>query len=711
MRKVTRKPLIGLATLAALAVLAGAFPGLASSAPAPSDAQTSSEEPEIDARAAFELERSSRISKALDGASELVETPREINVDALLTGLEASATVTQRTRQQLIESLASIGYRAERLQKFKSKQLQKTAVDPNLRIPRIINGQQIPITTTPWQVALVNANSKNVFADQFCGGSIIGATWILTAAHCVDVLSPKQLAVVSGVSTLPRTAAAKGTSSAVKSIIIHPLWINPYWSDNPEQSALYDVALVELSTPLKFGPNVTSIRLPQDPPSLTSAYVSGWGLTENDEYIPQLKGGATTIVECPEGYYAPESGATIVCAGSSDTSDVTRVDSCYGDSGGPLTQASNGSRVLIGVVSFGPECPPGGIGAYANVHNFRSWIMCHAAITNPFGGPHFCGDEAGYVTVSDTLKISKGTWGGTSASIQWFADDVAIRGATKNSLPLSGLLGKFISVRISTNVSGEPVWFYAAEYYDPDLESYFYTPVEYATNITAYLSGDFVPCTSFVPYDQTYQPPSSGSCSGTNGQRNGELKSNAGRAKGKFWVEEEGEGGATYWEEGDMDKQFWAYRDITLPRNTFAWTWGVTNAWSRGVYQLSEFDDGFYELFGSRYYGFITPNQLDNTFTHFYQWDAYSTFEISVEAAFKRTQDPDTTPCYSPLSGPIAPLAMYFPETDETACVTGFSETNTINKGKGRIIMGTYGNESLGTRFTFDVGIVVALHN
>jgi hypothetical protein len=208
MRKVTRKPLIALATLAALAVLAGAFPGLATSAPAPSDAQTSSEEPEIDARAAFELERSSRISKALDGASELVETPREINVDALLTGLEASATVTQRTRQQLIESLASIGYRAERLQKFKSKQLQKTAVDPNLRIPRIINGEQIPITTTPWQVGLVNAGSKDVFADQFCGGSIIGASWILTAAHCVDDLTPKQLSIVSGISSLPRTLHA-----------------------------------------------------------------------------------------------------------------------------------------------------------------------------------------------------------------------------------------------------------------------------------------------------------------------------------------------------------------------------------------------------------------------------------------------------------------------------------------------------------------------
>jgi trypsin len=705
MRRVTRKPLIALATLAALAVLAGAFPGLATSSPAPSGLQTSSEEPVIDGRAAFELERSARTSKSLQSASELSQTPNEINVEALLTGLEASATVTQRTRQQLIESLAAIGYRAERLPKFKAKQQLRTAVDPNLRIPRIINGQQIPITKTPWQVALVNANSKNVFADQFCGGSIIGAKWILTAAHCVDVLAPNQLSVVSGTSTLPSSAAARGTSSGVKSIIIHPLWINPFYSDNAAQSDLYDVALLELSAPLKFGPNVASIRLPENPPELDSAYVSGWGYTENEIYIPQLKGGETQIVECPEDYYAPESGATIVCAGSADTLDANRVDSCYGDSGGPLTQTSDVGRVvLIGVVSFGPACPPGGIGAYANVHHFSSWIMCHAAVTNPFGGPHICGDEAGYVTVADTLKIAKGTWGGPTASIQWFANGVAIIGATKNALPLKGHINKWIAVRISSNVGGTPI---VEEFnmpplsYDDETEQYFYQTVGMATVVTAYRSGDFVPCTAFVPFDSEWQQQNSGSCSGTKGQANGALQSNPGTVKGKIFDTE-----LNVWQETNMSKAFWAHRDITLPPNTLYWTWGITDAWSRGVYAQGEYEG--YNLFGSSYWGAISPARLVAGVNHWNQWDAISMFDVSAEAPLKWYQDPENTQCYSELSGPMAPFSYYDDDAQEWYCGTGFSEV--INSGKGRIIMGTYGHESLGTRFTFDLGIVVAIH-
>jgi hypothetical protein len=331
--------------------------------------------------------------------------------------------------------------------------------------------------------------------------------------------------------------------------------------------------------------------------------------------------------------------------------------------------------------------------------------MCHAAVTNPFGGPHFCGDEAGYVTVSDTLKISKGTWGGTSASIQWFADDVVIKGATKTALPLKGLKDKFISVRISTNVGGNTIseWFDPASYYDPDLESDVFQSVTYATNVTAYLSGDFVPCTAFVPFDLTWQQQNGGNCSGTKGQANGALQSNTGTAPGKYREDE-----VSAWVDTNMAKAFWAHRDITLPAKTFLWTWGVTDAWSRGVNVQGEGED--YPLFGSPYFGFIPPAKLVKGVSDWEQWNSFSMFDVSADLPLKRTQNPVTTPCHSIISGPMEPFEYTDPDTNESACLTGFEDIDTINKGKGRIIMGTYGAESLGTRFTFGVGIVVALH-
>lgn len=45
---------------------------------------------------------------------------------------------------------------------------------------RIVGGKACSVSRWPWQVALI-ANG-----EQVCGGSLVTADWIVTAAHCFD---------------------------------------------------------------------------------------------------------------------------------------------------------------------------------------------------------------------------------------------------------------------------------------------------------------------------------------------------------------------------------------------------------------------------------------------------------------------------------------------------------------------------------------------
>ena len=52
--------------------------------------------------------------------------------------------------------------------------------------PDIVGGREAIPGAWPWQAALINHTSSDTYTGQFCGGSLIAANWVLTAAHCAD---------------------------------------------------------------------------------------------------------------------------------------------------------------------------------------------------------------------------------------------------------------------------------------------------------------------------------------------------------------------------------------------------------------------------------------------------------------------------------------------------------------------------------------------
>ena len=116
--------------------------------------------------------------------------------------------------------------------------------------PRIIGGTTASISDAPWQVALIYRPARSDYQGQFCGGSILNSTWVLTAAHCLENgIAVRDLMVLAGTNELS-TRRLNGIQA--KRYILHPDW-NTDTNEN-------DVALVELTKPISLDRKSTRLN-------------------------------------------------------------------------------------------------------------------------------------------------------------------------------------------------------------------------------------------------------------------------------------------------------------------------------------------------------------------------------------------------------------------------------------------------------------------
>ena len=230
--------------------------------------------------------------------------------------------------------------------------------------PRIVGGVPLDISDVPWQTAITlspNLEPGTARDRQFCGGSLVAPTVVITAAHCIFnqdgtdfQFAPSELAAVTGRTVLSST---QGQEIQVTNFFVavdeagFPLY-------NPNNSS-WDVAILELAQPSTTG---GLIQLPG--PGETElwsqgrrAIVSGWGHTS-------FKGTPSDQLLGTEVYMTRESTCDFVYEGNFDPSTSTCAgvfnggrDSCQGDSGGPLAvPTAQGTHRLVGDVQSGIGC-------------------------------------------------------------------------------------------------------------------------------------------------------------------------------------------------------------------------------------------------------------------------------------------------------------------------------------------------------------------
>ena len=289
---------------------------------------------------------------------------------------------------------------------------------PNPVESLIVGGQPVSVTTTPWQTALLFSNGTNDgFLDQFCGGSLISAQWIVTAAHCVvdsgTQMAPNEIEIAVGVSVLSEIRSSDRLS--VDQLFVHPSYTGDFSND---------IALIRLVDPVLFSVSVAPIAIPNPswqgalPAAGTEYIVSGWGCRSatspdddscpdpnaEDYFADQLEAVVVADVSGPVavscGANADYEVEVMICAGDL----AGGIDSCAGDSGGPLAVVpTRWSATLAGVVSFGSGCAePSYPGLYTRVSAFSEWVTSTTGVEPGDSGwnPSFVPVEPGRVVDS-----------------------------------------------------------------------------------------------------------------------------------------------------------------------------------------------------------------------------------------------------------------------------------------------------------------------
>lgn len=283
---------------------------------------------------------------------------------------------------------------------------------------RVLNGQQADEGEYPYQAALLRVDVERNTIAQFCGGSMIQNTWVLTAAHCVVdkrddglyLADASKIGIMVG-----STDITKGTDLVgLEKIIVHQSY-DPNSFEN-------DIALLKLKRKPKAPFEV--IKLPTEEyadilekPGVESI-VTGWGRTETGQSTVKLMEGKIQLIDrriCNEVLLKPRrevaakafaiasqklglSGevanrlwlemnaeaeepisANMICSGT----PLGPRGACDGDSGGPLVvRQESGAFIQAGIVSWGmfsseePGCNrQAKFSAYTRAGNYADWIL------------------------------------------------------------------------------------------------------------------------------------------------------------------------------------------------------------------------------------------------------------------------------------------------------------------------------------------------
>ncbi|KAF3695929.1 Chymotrypsin-like elastase family member 2A [Channa argus] len=210
---------------------------------------------------------------------------------------------------------------------------------------RVVNGINAKPHSWPWQVSLQYEDDRGW--RHTCGGSLIAANWVMTAAQCI--FSNLSSRVEVGKYNLAKNEAGSKLIPSEK-IIVHEKW-DPLFVGFGN-----DIALIKLSESVTLSDHVQLACIPPAGTVLFSAYpcyITGWGkvytISPRADKLQQALMLVVDHATCSQpDWWGIAARTTMVCA---DGNGVTA--GCNGDSGGPLNcKNDQGIWEVHGITSF-----------------------------------------------------------------------------------------------------------------------------------------------------------------------------------------------------------------------------------------------------------------------------------------------------------------------------------------------------------------------
>ncbi|XP_022218649.2 serine protease 1-like [Drosophila obscura] len=235
---------------------------------------------------------------------------------------------------------------------------------------RITNGKDAVENQFPYQVSLSFGSDSGGW---FCGGSIISAEWILTAAHCTSGASSVTIGYGATVRTAPKLSQTVSSGNFIQHASYNSVVLRN------------DISLIKAPA-VTFSSAINKVVLPSIASSYSTyagdtAIASGWGKTSDasSTVANSLQYETFTVVTntvCSATYGSLIITQSVICIATPN-----KVSTCNGDSGGPLVQQS--SNKLIGVTSFvsSAGCESGAPAGFTRTTSYLDWIKTNTGIS------------------------------------------------------------------------------------------------------------------------------------------------------------------------------------------------------------------------------------------------------------------------------------------------------------------------------------------
>ncbi|RZB70352.1 uncharacterized protein BDFB_004195 [Asbolus verrucosus] len=252
---------------------------------------------------------------------------------------------------------------------------------------KIVGGTETYLGEFPW-LALLKYVKRNKI-QYACSGSLINEQYVLTAAHCVDpdIIRRKDLGKLQSVilgeydirnetdciyQRYGEDCADPPQVFSAKDYVIHPNYNS--------STMINDIAIIRLDRKAIFSDYVRPICLPPSNFNMQgneTFTISGWGRTETEKRSSIKRKASLKYVEqarCDKYNGRRRLSNRQICVGVGNG-----VDSCYGDSGGPLMldrrTGSGFATFIVGMVSYGYGQLCGSFpGVYTYVPPYIDWI-------------------------------------------------------------------------------------------------------------------------------------------------------------------------------------------------------------------------------------------------------------------------------------------------------------------------------------------------